>query len=127
MPDGLSEAAQRMWERTAPILLKLGTLTIADGAEFAGFCQSYADWLDAQALIAEYGQLVKEPIVNRAGDVVGNRLKKNPACTIASDMKKAMRAFASDFGLSPAARTRVHASPTDDNSPEDEVDALLNQ
>jgi P27 family predicted phage terminase small subunit len=125
MAAGLTDAAQAEWNRIAPILLKLGVLTIVDGSELAAYCQSYARWLQAEACLDEHGLLVEEPVTNRAGDVVGHRLKKNPAATIASDMKKAVRAFASDFGLSPASRTRVHGNPLNDDEDEDDVDALL--
>jgi P27 family predicted phage terminase small subunit len=125
MPDGLSEAAQAEWNHIAPILLKLGVLTVADGATLAAYCQSRADWLAAQAEIEQYGVTVEEPITNRAGEIVGHRRKKNPAVTVASDAKKLMRAFASDLGLSPAARTRVHAAPgAESQDDEDDVDAL---
>jgi P27 family predicted phage terminase small subunit len=128
MPDGLSEEAKTEWKRVIPILSEMGVLTVADGATVAGYCQSRADWLKAQAEIEEYGVTVAEPITNRVGDVVGERRKKNPAVTVASDAKKMMRAFASDLGLSPAARTRVHASPADDKpSNEDDVDRLLSE
>jgi P27 family predicted phage terminase small subunit len=128
MPDGLSEAAQAEWNHIAPILLKLGVLTVADGATLAAYCQSRADWLAAQAEIEQYGVTVEEPITNRAGEIVGHRRKKNPAVTVASDAKKLMRAFASDLGLSPAARTRVHAAPgTESQDDEDDVDALLRE
>ena len=124
MPDGLSEAAKAEWKAVIPILRKMGVLTIADGATVAGYCQSRADWLRAQAEIEEYGVTVEEPITNRMGDVVGHRRKKNPAVTVASDAKKMMRAFASDLGLSPASRTRVHVSP-DDKPDEDDLDDVL--
>ena len=125
MPDGLSAEAEAEWKKVIPILAKMGVLTVADGATIAGYCQSRADWLRAQSEIEEYGVTVEEPITNRMGDVVGHRRKKNPAVTVASDAKKMMRAFASDLGLSPASRTRVHASPTDENSERDEMDGVL--
>jgi P27 family predicted phage terminase small subunit len=127
MPDGLSDEAQSEWRRVIPILSEMGVLTVADGATIAGYCQSFADWIGAQADIREHGRLVKEPITSRTtGEIIGYRLKKNPAITIASEQKKAYRAFAADLGLSPAARTRVHARPTDDKSDnEDDVDRLL--
>lgn len=124
MPTGLSEEAEAEWRRILPILASMRVLTVADSATIAGYCQSFADWIGAQADIREHGRLIEEPITNRMGDVVGHRLKKNPAITIASDMKKAMRAYASDLGLSPASRTRVHASPTDDN-PRDDMGRVL--
>ena len=127
MPPGLSSAAQDEWTAVIPILRKMGVLTVADGATIAGYCQSFADWLGAQDDIREHGRLIEEPITNRMGDIVGHRLKKNPALTIANELKKAYRAFASDLGLSPASRTRVHATPGSDDKPQqDELDSVLN-
>lgn len=126
MPAGLSDEAEAEWRRILPILASMRVLTVADSATIAGYCQSFADWIGAQADIREHGRLIEEPITNRMGEVVGHRLKKNPAITIASDMKKAMRAYASDLGLSPASRTRVHATPTTDDPAEDDMGRVLN-
>jgi P27 family predicted phage terminase small subunit len=127
MPEGLSDAAEAEWQRILPILAKMRVLTVADSSTIAGYCQSRADWLEAQAEIALYGITVAEPIVSRAGDVLGERRKKNPAVTVASDAKKMMRAFASDLGLSPASRTRVHSQPEDAKPGQDDVDDLLDE
>lgn len=120
MPPGLSTAAQDEWRRILPILSKMRVLTVADSATIAGYCQSFADWIAAQSDVREHGLLIEEPMTNRMGEIVGHRLKKNPALTIANELKKAYRAFASDLGLSPASRTRVHTTPGGDTPDDDD-------
>ena len=61
--------------------------------------------------------MVEEPVLARikSGDdlvVVGTRLKRNPATIIARDMMQQMRAFLSEFGLTPSARTRIEVDPS---------------
>ena len=44
-PAWLSKEAKREWKRLVPFLEQAGLLTQVDRAAFAGYCQSYADWV----------------------------------------------------------------------------------
>jgi P27 family predicted phage terminase small subunit len=130
MPDYLDAAAQAEWDRLIPILTKMRVLTVADGAELALYCQTHSRLLEAEEEITRLGVTLEEAITRDRGDgsdpkVIGYKYKKNPAVTVRTECIKMLRAFLSDFGLSPAARTRVHAAPTDDNSQRDDMDSVL--
>jgi P27 family predicted phage terminase small subunit len=111
MPQGLSAAAEQEWHRIIPILQRMDVLTVAYSAAVAGYCQAYARWLDAEADIVANGSIIEEPIIRRRrgedDEVVGYKRKKNPAVAIANESMKIMRAFLSDFGLSPASLSKV--------------------
>jgi P27 family predicted phage terminase small subunit len=123
MPPGLSLAAQQEWHRIIPILQKMRVLTVAYSASVAGYCQAYARWLDAEADISEHGSIIEEPIIrrhrNEEDEIVGYKRKKNPAVAIANESMKIMRAFLSDFGLSPASLSKVSRNAEEEQGLED--------
>jgi P27 family predicted phage terminase small subunit len=100
-PDFLLPVAKDEWWRCAESLHRLGLLTLVDIAPFAAYCQAYARWQQAEELLTAMGQgamLVR----TATGGAVQNPLLR-VAFTAASDMVR----YAAEFGLTPAARTRV--------------------
>lgn len=127
MPQGLSAAAQEEWHRIIPILRDMRVLTIAYSAAVAGYCQAYARWFEAEADIVEHGSIIEEPIIRRRrgedDEIAGYKRKKNPAVAIANEAMKIMRAFLSDFGLSPASLSKVSRN----EEQEQELDDILSE
>src|SRR5215475_4281654 len=67
-PSWLHKHARAKWRELAPILLRLGLLTEADGESFAIACQTWAEWrlaverLNADGLTVEVkGKLRQHP------------------------------------------------------------------
>ena len=85
-----------------------GLVTVPDQAALAAYAQAYARWRQAEEQIEREGQLVKEPVVTRSGNISGWRWKKHPAVTIAKDERAAMIATGRLFGLNPSSRTSLH-------------------
>ena len=105
MPAMLTPVAQEEWKTLVPQLAAVGLRRI-DGKALAGYCVCYARWLEAEALITKIGLLVAEQIV--VGDkVVGQKVRRNPAVSIANDALKIMKSFLVEFGMTPAARSRL--------------------
>jgi P27 family predicted phage terminase small subunit len=104
-PAGLSAAAQTEWRRLAPQLTALGLLTPADRAFFAAYCEAWASWAAADRQIRALGELV----LDTHGIPV-----KNPWLKVRGEAAAEMRQFGSEFGLSPASRTRL-GGQQDDN------------
>ena len=127
MPPGLSPEAQKEWHRIIPILKEMRVLTIAYSAAVAGYCQTYARWFDAEADIEEHGSIIEEPIIRRRrgedDEIAGYKRKKNPAVAIANESMKIMRAFLSDFGLSPASLQKVSRNAEQEKGLDDILDA----
>ncbi len=122
-PLFLTAIAEQEWDDIVPILLDMKVLTVGDGSALASYCMSFARWQEAEAAISEHGVVFKEPIVGEEGDVVGYRIKKNPACTVAMAEKKEMRAALALFGLDPSSRTRIKG--TAGEKPQSELGKLL--
>jgi P27 family predicted phage terminase small subunit len=89
-PEWLPLYARQEWERLAGELHRLRLLTILDHAVFGGYCVAYGMWRMATEAEAAAGEDVK-PVLARI------------ASRAANDMVK----FASEFGLTPASRTRL--------------------
>jgi P27 family predicted phage terminase small subunit len=110
-PAHLTGEALIEWNRVAPDLFKAGVLTIADRAALAVYCQAWADWVEAcgemavgnKVITTEKGYQVQSPWVGIANRAMDKMLK-----------------FASEFGLTPASRTRIHAEPP--KTPEEEAE-----
>lgn len=101
-PDSLSKNAKKEWRRLGRELLELGLIANVDRNTFALYCQAWADWCEAQAEVQEKGMLVRSP---------NNYPMVNPFYTIARQAAKQMDTLLSEFGLSPASRTRVQPAP----------------
>jgi P27 family predicted phage terminase small subunit len=99
-PQELSEAARREWNRLAPELAKLRIVTILDRAALAAYCGAYALWAEANEAIQKYGAMIKSP----SGYPV-----QSPYIAIANRQTEIMIRIASEFGFTPASRSRICA------------------
>jgi len=95
-PDYLDEIAKREWNRLAPILERMRALTEADGIALANLCQQYSMLQTAQIKLQKTSLLLK----TKSGYV-----QQSPLVGIIS--------AAVEFGLTPAARTRIEVGPQD--------------
>lgn len=60
-PKWLEPEAKKEWRRLAKQMEALGILTEVDMAAFAGYCQAYARWKEAEEFISQHGTIVKTP------------------------------------------------------------------
>jgi P27 family predicted phage terminase small subunit len=105
-PSFLLPAAQDEWWRISGELHVLGLLSNLDIQVLAAYCQAYARWRQAEEALAVFA--AKDPathgILIKAAD--GNA-RINPLLKAANAAAEDMVKFASEFGMSPAARARV--------------------
>ena len=99
-PAWLEEEAKREWKRTGRLLEQLGLLTEMDMAAFAGYCQAYARWKEAEEFITQHGTMIRTP---------NGYLQQVPQVSIAQTNLKIMLKFCEQFGLTPSARSRMTA------------------
>jgi P27 family predicted phage terminase small subunit len=104
-PDHLDADALAEWGRIATELYALGLLTRIDRAALAAYCITWSRWAAAERDIKANGAT----IINRAGDTIAN-----PSLRTADAALAQLKGFIGEFGLSPSARTRVHATPPDE-------------
>ncbi len=97
-PDHLAPAAVAEWNRISRELHALGLIAKMDRAVLAAYCQAYARWVEAECKIKEDGSIVKSP---------NGYPMMSPWLVIANKALEQMHKFAIEFGLTPAARSRV--------------------
>ena len=114
-PKWLEPEAKKEWRRLAKQMEQLGILTEVDMAAFAGYCQAYARWKEAEEFITQHGSILR----TKSGDV-----QPVPQVSIAQTYLKIMNRFAEQFGLTPSSRSRIIAEDIT-SGPADEMEALL--
>ena len=58
-PTWLEPDAKKEWDRLSAVLEAMGLLTSVDMAAFAGYCQAYARWKEAEEFITKHGSIIK--------------------------------------------------------------------
>jgi P27 family predicted phage terminase small subunit len=96
-------------------LEQLGILTEIDMAAFAGYCQAYARWKEAEEFITQHGTIVKTP---------SGYWQQVPQVSIAQTYLKIMNRFCEQFGLTPSARSRIVTDKGEDKE-NDAMELLL--
>ena len=99
LPTILAGEALLEWHRITAELLALGLVTKVDRAALAAYCQAWGRWIEAEE------HLKNEPIVFKSPS---GYPVLSPWWIIASKAMEQMRSFLTEFGLSPASRSRVH-------------------
>ncbi len=97
-PPELGPAAQREWVRLVGELSSLNMVTKLDRAALATYCGAYALWAEATEAIQKFGAMVKSP--------TGYPMQ-SPYISIANRQAEIMMRIASEFGFTPASRSRI--------------------
>jgi P27 family predicted phage terminase small subunit len=122
-PAFLSGHARDEWWRVVTELYRLKLVTLVDINPLAAYCQAYARWRYAEEALAKMAE--RDPVTsglmikNRAGNAI-----QNPLVMTADHAAAAMVRYASEFGLTPAARSRI-TSPDADGSVASKFDGLI--
>jgi P27 family predicted phage terminase small subunit len=82
----------------------LNLVTHLDRGALATYCGAYALWAEAMEQIQKYGTMVKSP--------TGYPIQ-SPYLSIANRQAEMMLRVASEFGFTPASRSRISAPPPD--------------
>jgi P27 family predicted phage terminase small subunit len=97
-PIELGPVARREWERLTAELAPLRILTHLDRAALAAYCGAYAMWAEATQAIQKYGAMIKSP---------SGYPQQSPYVAIANRQAEIMMRIASEFGFTPASRSRI--------------------
>nr|WP_291855405.1 phage terminase small subunit P27 family [Bradyrhizobium sp.] len=103
-PPELGPSAQREWNRLVGELSKLNLITNLDRAALASYCGAYALWAEATEAIQKFGTMVKSP---------SGFPMQSPYIAIANRQAEIMMRIASEFGFTPASRSRISTPPQD--------------
>lgn len=105
-PAWLGKSGRKVWDALAPAATAMKVLTTADVLTFARYCETFGRWLDLKALIAtkykgstSYVRTNADGVITYAGEIPeGPEFRK---------LGKDLLLFEREFGLTPAARTRI--------------------
>ena len=109
-PAWLNTEGKKAWKRLAPELERLGLLTIVDLEAFAAACQAYGIWVECERFFRKkdpktekrYGRTYE--YTNKAGET--NEIAR-PEVSISQKALDQFKSFMTEFGLTPASRTRI--------------------
>ena len=108
-PAHMSDTGKVAWGRLSVLLDRMGVLTEADSAAFERLCDCYSDVLICRE------SLIADGWTYKTQDMAGNTLiKGNPAANQLRAADAQFKSYLIEFGLTPAARSKVHATPDDD-------------
>lgn len=122
-PAHLSTPAKTEWKRIVVELGPLGLLTKIDRAELAAYCDAYGQWVLAKRKLNELASMSPDKLAFLYKTTNGN-LIINPLLSVANKAREDMHKFLVEFGMTPASRSRISASPSLDG--QDDLDRLLN-
>jgi P27 family predicted phage terminase small subunit len=105
-PPELSPIARQEWDRLAGELTAAGRLTVFDRGPLAAYCTAYAVWVEAVDALQRYGTVMKSP---------NGYPVQSLYLSIVNRQVEIMIRIASEFGFTPASRSRV-PTPRDGNS-----------
>jgi P27 family predicted phage terminase small subunit len=117
-PLHLSDEAVEEWNRVVGDLYQAGVVRTTDRAALAAYCQAYGRWVVAEKALRTMAD--RDPsgggammITTKSGNVI-----QNPILGAANKSMADMVRYASELGLTPAARSRIQAErPEDDDDP----------
>jgi P27 family predicted phage terminase small subunit len=101
-PPHLGDEAKREWRRVGKELLACGLISKIDRAALAAYCQCWARWVEAETRLKTEGLMTLTP---NGYPILSLYL------TVANKALEQMRAFASEFGMSPSTRSGVETLP----------------
>jgi P27 family predicted phage terminase small subunit len=99
-PAFLSGYAREEWNRVIPELHRMKLVTLVDIPTFAAYCLAYERWRTAEELAKVRGLMVQTR---------GGPFRVNPLIGLAERAAAQMVRYASEFGLTPASRSRITA------------------
>ena len=98
-PAHLNSEARKTWSKVGRALIDMGVLTWVDLHGLAAYCVVHARWQEVETQLQTYGVMLSKD---------GN-LFPSPYLKIAEDCLKQMRAWMTEFGITPSSRSRVTA------------------
>src|SRR5262252_726262 len=107
-PVHLDQYACEEWERISIECYRLRLLTALDVQSLAAYCMAYSRWRSAEEILASIK--ARDPLtrglLTKGTD---DKPVQNPMLMIARTAAREMVRYASEFGLTPAARARIAA------------------
>jgi P27 family predicted phage terminase small subunit len=97
-PPELGPLARQEWDRIVGELTLLGVLSSFDRGPPAAYCNAYALWIEATDAVQKYGAMIKSP---------NGYPTQSPYLATVNRQTEIMMRIASEFGFTPASRSRI--------------------
>ena len=118
-PPELGPAARQEWDRIVSELTSKGVLSSFDRGPLAVYCNAYAQYFEAMQEVQKYGAMIKSP---------NGYPVQSPYLAVANRHADTMIRIASEFGFTPASRSRIFSFKLKNsllldavNEPDDEI------
>lgn len=104
-PSHMSDKGRETWGYVTGLLDRMGVLTEIDAVALEMLCEAYADYLAAKAELKDFGSDYYTTLT-----ALGDKMHRaHPAVAQKNDADRRIRAWLSEFGMTPSARSRVKA------------------
>ena len=101
IPKGITPEAKKEWRSVCKQLKEAGIITNLDTIELGLYCQAAANWKEANDKLRLTSMVIKSP----SGYPI-----INPYYTISKNSAEQMHKSLTEFGMTPASRSRVSAT-----------------
>ncbi|TDN38271.1 phage terminase small subunit P27 family [Hymenobacter sp. UV11] len=118
-PDWLSDRAKQYWGEIGAVLLSMKLTTVADGPALQLLTEALAEWAEAREFVNREGMSYE--IYTKQGGVMH---RAYPQVAIASDAWRRASSMLTQFGLTPASRSKVSALGGEDGK--DPFEEMMN-
>lgn len=108
-PSHLTDSGKVAWGRLTVLLDRMGVLTEADTFALERLCDCYAEILELREEVEGAGRTYTT--TSTQGETV---IKANPAVPMLADADRRFKSYLVEFGLTPAARTKVQIKDDDE-------------
>lgn len=115
-PRFMSDRGAGAWKRIGGLLDSMGVLTHADQGALVLLCEAFADWFECVDVVRREGIVYETPTA--AGSIVK---RAHPAVAMRNDAHRRIQSLLIEFGLTPAARSKVQRIDDDDADPLEEL------
>ena len=119
-PSYFSEQESAWYKEMCAELHRWGVITVLDARAMEMMTKSYSEFRQADEEIRANGSLT----ISTLGSTGQEVLKSHPSITVRDSAWKKFRAMATEFGMTPASRSKIVATKQGDA---DVVDDLLNR
>ena len=103
-PHWLDADAKAKWNELVPKLEQMGVLTLIDQDAVARYCHLWVRWRAAEDFIKKHGEMY--PLKDDKGRT--KCVQAWPQVATANKLAQQLTRLEQEFGLTPAARTRIH-------------------
>jgi P27 family predicted phage terminase small subunit len=125
-PAHLQGLARKAWKMWSEELERMNLDCRPDGPMLEGACIAYETAIECYETIKKQGRMIARRILDpQTNTLVVGGLKPHPAAAQMNAAWMVLRAFCSEFGLSPVSRTRLAVDKPADG--DDELVAILSQ